>query len=48
MTLGGCFQESHLAELPLTSKRRRNPMKMVARDIFCNIQEERRALTQRH
>jgi len=45
--LGRCLQESHLMELPLTSKRRRSPMRRAAHAIFCGVGEEQMALIRR-
>jgi hypothetical protein len=42
--LGRRFWESHLMELPLTSKRRRSAMRRAARAIFCGVREERTVL----
>jgi hypothetical protein len=41
MTLGRHLLESHLAELPLTSKRRRSPERRTSRAISCVVGEER-------
>jgi hypothetical protein len=38
--LGRCFRESHLVELPLTSERRRSPVRRVTHAIFCGIGKE--------
>jgi hypothetical protein len=34
------LSESHLVELPLTSERRRSPMRRVAHAIFYGVREE--------
>jgi len=43
---GRHFRESHLVELPLTSKRRRSPMRRLAHAIFCGVGEERTVMNQ--
>jgi hypothetical protein len=40
-----CLGESHLMELPLTFKRRRSPIRRLARATFLNVREERTAMT---
>jgi hypothetical protein len=44
--LGRCLRESHLTKLPLTSKRRRSPMRRAVHAIFYGIGEERTTLIQ--
>jgi hypothetical protein len=45
--LGRCLRESHLMKLPITSKRRRSPMR-AAHAIFYDVGEERTALIRRY